>query len=156
MLTHPPSFYTADGKPENTFAFEGEAKSKKYATEITHECHEAWRRLITGEVSAKTASYALSIANISIQGSPGQIPTDHPLYTNIPKATRVPPKPIGASSECSGFYELPICPLVVRGVIGRAKLLSPMPFYPFLETPGRPPSIFVESKTDKSYFLLSP
>ena len=35
-----------DGKPENTFAFSGEAKNKKYATEIIHECHEAWRRLI--------------------------------------------------------------------------------------------------------------
>ena len=35
-----------DGKPENTFAFSGEAKNKKYATEIIHECHEAWRRLV--------------------------------------------------------------------------------------------------------------
>jgi inorganic pyrophosphatase len=41
-----------DGKPENQFAFSGEAKNKKYATEIIHECHEAWRRLITGESNA--------------------------------------------------------------------------------------------------------
>lgn len=51
----------ADGKPENAFAFSGEAKNKKYATEIIHECHEAWRRLITGETPAKTASYDLSM-----------------------------------------------------------------------------------------------
>ena len=38
-----------DGKPENNFAFSGEAKNKKYATEIVHECHEAWRRLVHGE-----------------------------------------------------------------------------------------------------------
>lgn len=50
-----------DGKPENQFAFSGEAKNKKYATEIIHECHEAWRRLITGESPAKTASYDLSM-----------------------------------------------------------------------------------------------
>lgn len=50
-----------DGKQENTFAFSGEAKNRKYATEIIHECHEAWRRLITGESAAKTAAYDLSM-----------------------------------------------------------------------------------------------
>ena len=50
-----------DGKPENNFAFSGEAKNKKYATEIIHECHEAWRRLVMGESPAKTASYDLSM-----------------------------------------------------------------------------------------------
>ena len=50
-----------DGKPENTFAFSGEAKNKKYAMEIIHECHESWRRLITGESPAKTSSYDLSM-----------------------------------------------------------------------------------------------
>jgi len=38
-----------DGKPENQFAFSGEAKNKKYAMEIIHETHEAWRRLINGD-----------------------------------------------------------------------------------------------------------
>ena len=50
-----------DGKPENNFAFSGEAKNKKYATEIIHECHEAWRRLVSGESPAKTPSYDLSM-----------------------------------------------------------------------------------------------
>ena len=50
-----------DGKPENQFAFANEAKNKKYATEIVHECHEAWRRLISGQSPAKTASYDLSM-----------------------------------------------------------------------------------------------
>ena len=59
----PPSriYKIPDGKPENTFAFSGEAKNKKYATEIIHECHEAWRRLITGETPAKTTTYDLSM-----------------------------------------------------------------------------------------------
>lgn len=49
---------------ENVFAFSGEAKNKKYATEIIHECHEAWRRLIMGETPAKTPSYDLSMCVI--------------------------------------------------------------------------------------------
>ena len=41
-----------DGKPENQFAFSGEAKNRSYATEVVHECHEAWRRLVTGQANA--------------------------------------------------------------------------------------------------------
>ncbi|KTW30739.1 inorganic pyrophosphatase [Pneumocystis carinii B80] len=37
-----------DGKPENTFAFSGECKNKKYAMEIIQECSESWDRLISG------------------------------------------------------------------------------------------------------------
>ena len=36
---------------QNVFAFSGEAKSKKYAVEIILECHEAWKRLINGEIN---------------------------------------------------------------------------------------------------------
>jgi inorganic pyrophosphatase len=50
-----------DGKPENVFAFSGEAKSKKFATEIVHECNEAWKKLISGEAPAKTKDYDLSM-----------------------------------------------------------------------------------------------
>lgn len=39
-----------DGKPENQFAFSGEAKNKKYADEVIRECSEAWERLIKGQV----------------------------------------------------------------------------------------------------------
>ena len=55
------ALHIADGKPENVFAFSGEAKNKKYATEIIHECHEAWRRLVMGESPAKTPLYDLSM-----------------------------------------------------------------------------------------------
>ncbi|KAJ6519966.1 inorganic pyrophosphatase, partial [Mycena sanguinolenta] len=82
-----------DGKPENTFAFSGEAKNKKYATEIIHECHEAWRRLITGESPMQD----LSIHNITIKNSPGFIQRDQPLYTNLPPDSRKPPAPIDPS-----------------------------------------------------------
>ncbi|RDB28962.1 Inorganic pyrophosphatase [Hypsizygus marmoreus] len=86
-----------DGKPENTFAFSGEAKNKKYATEIIHECHESWRRLITGESPARTPSYDLSIRNITIQNSPGFVRRDDPAYTSIPADSRKPPAPVDPS-----------------------------------------------------------
>ncbi|KAI5121321.1 hypothetical protein M0805_003788 [Coniferiporia weirii] len=86
-----------DGKPENAFAFSGEAKNKKYATEIIHECHEAWRRLISGESPSKTASYDLSIHNITVENSPGFIRTNDPIYTGLPAERREPPAPIDPS-----------------------------------------------------------
>ncbi|CAJ0639803.1 10924_t:CDS:2 [Entrophospora sp. SA101] len=49
-----------DGKPENQFAFSGEAKNKKYATEIIHETHEAWRKLISGQTPNRTDKYNIS------------------------------------------------------------------------------------------------
>lgn len=52
---------TSTTNHQNVFAFSGEAKSKKYAVEIIHECHEAWRRLITGEAPNKTDSYELAM-----------------------------------------------------------------------------------------------
>ncbi|KAJ7110069.1 inorganic diphosphatase [Mycena epipterygia] len=82
-----------DGKPENTFAFSGEAKNKKYATEIIHECHEAWRRLITGESPMQD----LAIHNITIKNSPGFIQRDHRMYTELPLDSRKPPAPIDPS-----------------------------------------------------------
>ncbi|KAI0785501.1 inorganic pyrophosphatase [Irpex lacteus] len=83
-----------DGKPENQFAFSGEAKNKKYATEIIHECHEAWRRLISGQSPAKTASYDLSITNTTIPDSPGYVTKNDPAYQSIPPDSRKPPAPI--------------------------------------------------------------
>lgn len=50
-----------DGKPENAFAFGGEAKNKKYALDIIHECNEAWKRLIKNLVPAKTDTYDIQV-----------------------------------------------------------------------------------------------
>ncbi|CEL54255.1 inorganic pyrophosphatase [Rhizoctonia solani AG-1 IB] len=86
-----------DGKPENAFAFSGEAKNKKYATEIIHECNEAWRRLITGETPAKTSSYDLSIANVTVSNSAGYVQRSHELYSSLPPDSRKPPAPIDPS-----------------------------------------------------------
>ncbi|CDZ97057.1 inorganic diphosphatase [Phaffia rhodozyma] len=81
-----------DGKPENVFAFSGEAKSKKFATEIVHECHEAWRKLISGESPAKTKDYDLSIANTTVESSSG-----FTTAANVPEANAQPAAPIDPS-----------------------------------------------------------
>ncbi|CAG8580812.1 14550_t:CDS:2 [Funneliformis caledonium] len=88
-----------DGKPENQFAFSGEAKNKKYATEIIHETHEAWRRLITGQIPNKTDKYEICINNLTIEGSPCRITVDDPLYQSIPPDSRKQPAPIDPSSK---------------------------------------------------------
>ncbi|CAB4423165.1 unnamed protein product [Rhizophagus irregularis] len=68
-----------DGKPENQFAFSGEAKNKKYATEIIHETHEAWRRLLSGQIPNKTDKYDNNITNLTVEGSPGQTTVNDPF-----------------------------------------------------------------------------
>ncbi|KAG8909162.1 Inorganic pyrophosphatase, partial [Tulasnella sp. 408] len=85
-----------DGKPENVFAFSGEAKNKKYATEIIHECHEAWRRLV-GDQSIAQAAGNLSILNSRVQGSPAQVHPSDPIYSKIPPGQNLPPAPIDPS-----------------------------------------------------------
>lgn len=86
-----------DGKPENNFAFAGEARNKRYAIEIIHECHEAWRRLVSGDTPAKTANYDLSIANLTVNFSPSQVRVTDSLYTNLPPDSRKPAAPVDPS-----------------------------------------------------------
>jgi nucleosome-remodeling factor subunit len=41
-----------DGKPENKFAFNGEAKNRDFATHVVEETHKFWRTLHTKEADA--------------------------------------------------------------------------------------------------------
>ncbi len=50
-----------DGKPENSFAFNGEAKNKKYAMDVIAECNEAWKRLISQTIPSKTDKYDITV-----------------------------------------------------------------------------------------------
>ena len=49
-----------DADPQNVFAFSGEAKSKKYAVEIIHECHEAWKKLVSAEGASKADAHSIN------------------------------------------------------------------------------------------------
>ncbi|KLT40372.1 pyrophosphatase-domain-containing protein [Cutaneotrichosporon oleaginosum] len=84
-----------DGKAENVFAFSGEAKPKKYATEIVFECHEAWKKLIKGESPAGD----IALANSTIQGSKS-FTADQ---SQLPKANPLPAAPIDGSISKSFF-----------------------------------------------------
>ncbi|KAI8053430.1 inorganic diphosphatase [Syncephalis plumigaleata] len=88
-----------DGKPENQFAFSGEAKNKKYATEIVNETHESWKRLISGKVPAKSDKYDLNITNLTVEGSPAKITYDDPVAKSIPAGENLPPHPIDPSVD---------------------------------------------------------
>jgi len=82
-----------DGKPENQFAFSGECKNKKYATEIIRECSDAWERLITG----KTQRGDINLANVNNPNSPDRV--DQSQLRNIPPGDNQPPAPIDGSVD---------------------------------------------------------
>lgn len=46
-----------DGKPENQFAFNGEAKNAAFATNIVTETHKFWRSLISKETESSEISW---------------------------------------------------------------------------------------------------
>lgn len=46
-----------DGKPENEFAFNGEAKNAAFATGIVNETHSFWKSLISKEVESDKISW---------------------------------------------------------------------------------------------------
>jgi len=77
-----------DGKPENQFAFSGEAKNKKYALEILVECHEAWKRLASGSTPSD-----VKIENSTVEFSPAK--TSPP---SIRDSTQ-PPAPVDPSVD---------------------------------------------------------
>ncbi|KAI8821732.1 putative IPP1-inorganic pyrophosphatase [Fimicolochytrium jonesii] len=92
-----------DDKPENNFAFSGEAKNKKYATEVVHECYEAWHRLIKKEIPNKGEGYDITTVNTNVAESPYKVGTDSAELKAIPAAAPQPPAPIDASID-KWFY----------------------------------------------------
>ncbi|OZJ06844.1 Inorganic pyrophosphatase [Bifiguratus adelaidae] len=88
-----------DGKPENQFAFSGEARNKKYAQDVVTECHEAWKRLITGAIPRSSDKYDIQLANVAVESSPYRVGTEDATYRAIPAASSLPPAPIDASVD---------------------------------------------------------
>jgi len=82
-----------DGKPENQFAFTGECKNRKYATDIVRECAEAWEKLITG----KTKPGDVSTTNLTVKHSPGRV--DPNQLPPIPQNENLAPAPIDSSID---------------------------------------------------------
>jgi len=89
-----------DGKPENQFAFSGEAKNKRYATEIIHECNEAWKKLIAGQ--GDHANHEVSIETTTNKNSPGAVDPKE-VDRKVGPDSRKPPAPIDPSIQ-KWFY----------------------------------------------------
>ncbi|KZC09757.1 PREDICTED: inorganic pyrophosphatase [Dufourea novaeangliae] len=58
-----------DGKPENQFAFNGEAKPKDFALHIVEEVHQHWQNLIKREAPAG----GIACTNLTVTGSPFKV-----------------------------------------------------------------------------------
>lgn len=82
-----------DGKPENQFAFSGEAKNKKYALDIIRETHESWKQLISGKASDNKG---IALVNTTISDSPTYSPS---IASKIPAASPQPDGPIDKSVD---------------------------------------------------------
>ncbi|KAL7296514.1 hypothetical protein TKK_0009949 [Trichogramma kaykai] len=61
-----------DGKPENQFAFNGEAKPREFALHVIEEVHKHWQNLIKKE----TTSSNISCSNVTVADSPFQITSE--------------------------------------------------------------------------------
>lgn len=84
-----------DGKPENQFAFSGEAKNKKYAEAVISECAEAWDVLIAGK-SVDSKGIDLTTTKITTAAT-------YDPSVAIAKAAPVAPAPIDKSID-KWFY----------------------------------------------------
>ncbi|XP_012276544.1 inorganic pyrophosphatase [Orussus abietinus] len=79
-----------DGKPENQFAFNGEAKSKEFALKIIDDVHRHWSSLIKRDAPAGN----IACTNVTVDGSPFKI-TPTAAEEVVEKAPeRVEPHPV--------------------------------------------------------------
>ena len=82
-----------DGKPENQFAFSGEAKNRKYALDIIRETHESWKKLVEGK---SPDPKGISLSNTSVTSS--QFCSDVAAAA-IPEASAKPDAPVDKSID---------------------------------------------------------
>uniref|UniRef100_U5ES97 Inorganic pyrophosphatase n=1 Tax=Corethrella appendiculata TaxID=1370023 RepID=U5ES97_9DIPT len=61
-----------DGKPENQFAFNGEAKNAAFATNVVGEVHRFWKSLVNKEIDGTS----ISCLNTNVEGSPYLVTAD--------------------------------------------------------------------------------
>lgn len=53
LFTFLRDYKKSDGKPENTFAFEGKVQNREFALGIINQTHEEWKKLVAGKTNAK-------------------------------------------------------------------------------------------------------
>ena len=55
-----------DGKPKNKFALEGQFRGLQETLEVVIECHESWKKLVSGEIDASE----FATETVTLQGRP--------------------------------------------------------------------------------------
>jgi len=60
-----------DGKPPNSFAFEGEAKDRAFAEKVILETHEFWKKLIASPSGPREDG--IETTNLSVEGTGNQV-----------------------------------------------------------------------------------
>ncbi|KAK5649625.1 hypothetical protein RI129_000654 [Pyrocoelia pectoralis] len=79
-----------DGKPENQFAFNGEAKPADFAHGVVDQVHKFWKQLISKEVDAK----GISCINTSLDGNSFMISSDEANEIINKTPTLAPPQAV--------------------------------------------------------------
>ncbi|KAL6431941.1 hypothetical protein ACFW04_007398 [Cataglyphis niger] len=85
-----------DGKPENQFAFNGEAKPRDFALHIIDEVHQHWQNLLKQEGPTS----GIICSNVTVEGSPFKIT-------------------IEAAQEVLGNESEPVEPLSVEPIVDK-------------------------------------
>ncbi|XP_035900265.1 inorganic pyrophosphatase isoform X1 [Anopheles stephensi] len=78
-----------DGKPENQFAFNGEAKDAAFATKTVADTHRFWQQLVHKEVE----NNGISCLNTTVDGSPYLVASDAADEVFAKSATGGNPEP---------------------------------------------------------------
>ncbi|XP_052890802.1 inorganic pyrophosphatase isoform X2 [Anopheles moucheti] len=86
-----------DGKPENQFAFNGEAKDAAFATKTVADTHRFWQQLVNKEVD----NNGISCLNTTVDGSPYLVANDAADEVFVKSATGGNPEP---ASEALGKW----------------------------------------------------
>ena len=84
-----------DGKPENQFAFNGEAKNAAFANNIVNEVHKFWKGLVNKEIDGGS----ISCTNTMVEGAPDMVTTDAAEEIITKSTDGGEPQEVGDTSE---------------------------------------------------------
>ncbi|XP_058813736.1 inorganic pyrophosphatase isoform X2 [Topomyia yanbarensis] len=84
-----------DGKPENQFAFNGEAKDAAFATKVVEETHRFWRALVNKEIEGT----GISCLNTTVEGSPYLVAADTGIEVLAKSSTGGASQPYNDSND---------------------------------------------------------
>ncbi|XP_058467361.1 inorganic pyrophosphatase isoform X2 [Malaya genurostris] len=84
-----------DGKPENQFAFNGEAKDAAFATKVVEETHKFWQALISKEIE----DTGISCLNTAVEGSPYLVAADAGLEVLAKSSNSGESQPLSDSND---------------------------------------------------------